>query len=72
MSKSKDMIFLDGSHCKCSAGDLVLHERAGQEPQRLRVVNTHGKPKEGKAPMWWIRHCESYGDLFTKIEEHEQ
>ncbi len=67
--KNNEIVFLDGSHCKCSAGDLVLHHRSGQEPRRLRVVNTLGKPKDGKAPMWWIRHCESYGDVFTKIDE---
>lgn len=66
--KNSDLIFLDGSHCNCKVGDIVIHQRTGQPARELIVVQTHGKPKEGKAPIWWIRHCESYGDIFLKKE----
>jgi len=69
MENGDTLIFLDGTHCKCECGDLVLHKRSGQKDRELRVVNTHGRPKDGKAPLWWIRHCESYGDTFTKIQQ---
>lgn len=56
----------EGDRVKCTYSRI--EGRTGKVFTVAKQNVSKKKREEGYAPLWWLSHCDSYGDVFEKLD----